>query len=72
MLKQALKVKGEKSILARVKAAVPGPTEYLDDVVVLLLILGYAYGQVNGTPIFPEEWVKYAIVYVIGKELNLA
>ena len=70
MLKKALNIVGEKSILARVKEKIPGPSEYLDDAVVLLLIVGYGIGKYQGVPIFPEDWVALAIMYVIGKELN--
>ena len=70
MLKQLLKVKGQKSILATVKEAIPGPTQYLDDVVVLILVVGYAVGQYQGVDVFPADWVKLAIMYVIGKEFN--
>jgi len=71
MLKQALKIKNGKSVLGTVKDKLPKPVEVIDDLVVVLILCGYAYGRIAGMEVFPEWTLVAAVSYALGKELNV-
>jgi len=70
MLKRALKIEGKKSIIELAKDKLPKPLDMIDDIVVVVLIVGYGYGQITGIPVFPEWTLAAAISYALGKDLS--
>jgi len=71
VLKKLIGVKGSKSLAATIKGDAPVPLEYVDDFVVVCIILGYAYGKLTGIELFPD-WALVAVIsYALGKDLNI-